>query len=315
VYYITERYAIAVRRLRGDPRPWTTDPILRVYKFTNVKRQWDYTSQWLWQHWYSPHREARSVGFACAVARFTNYVPTLECIGYPKFINFERWRRELKERRANGNTIFTSAYHIVGGITTGADKIDFLIDGWLAPVWKSNILLRWYKDPFDLHHELRQLNGWGNFMAQEVVLDWMLTHYGDTIDDKRKERFAVPGPGARRGLNRLFGKEPTKSMTDESALEALRDAHHAIRPRLPQALQKNWTRHDTQFNLCEFDKYERALWDQGRPRNTYQPRSRSEQLTLPLAQLPAGVEADLRRIGEASRRRRPASRGEQSSEG
>lgn len=300
-YYINERYAIALRRAAGQPRPWTRDPILHWYKFTNVKRGWDYISRWLWENWYKPHRTSRGVGIACALARFTNYVPTFETLGYPRIVTFDIWRSKLKLQRAQHGKVFGAAYHIVGGIKPGADKIDWLVDHWIYDVWKCNLLIRWWPDPFELHTELRQLNGWGNFMAQEVVLDWMLTHFADGVSDNNRKRFAVPGPGARRGLNRLLEKTPEKGMSDDAALDALRDAHYAILPFVPAALKKDWTRHDTQFNLCEFDKYERTLWDQGKPRATYQPRPRSEQIPLALADLPIGAEADLRRVGPSAR--------------
>jgi hypothetical protein len=314
-YYIGERYQIALRRASGQRRPWTHDPILQLYKFTNVKRSWDYVSRWLWQYWYQPHRESRSVGIACAVARFTNYVPTFEALGYPKTVAFDYWREKLKLHRAQHGKVFGAAYHIVGGIETGSDKIDWLVDHWIRDVWKTNLLIRWWPDPFELHRELTMLNGWGNFMAQEVVLDWMLTHFADGVSDNARKRFAVPGPGGRRGLNRVLDQAINLHYNDESALEALRDVHLTLLPYLPAALKKDWTRHDTQFNLCEFDKYERTLWNQGQPRATYQPRPDSEQIPLALTDLPIGAAADLRRVGHTRRSVEPKSRGTEQGEG
>lgn len=314
-YYIGERYQIALRRAANKPRPWTRDPILAMYKFTNVKRSWDHVSRWLWEHWYSPHREARSVGLACALARFTNYVPTFETLGYPRLHTPDHWREKLKLQRAQHGKVFGAAYHIVGGIAPGADKIDWLVDHWIHDVWKTNLLMRWWPDPFELHSELVLLDGWGNFMAQEVVLDWMLTHFADGVSDNNRKRFAVPGPGARRGLNRLREYAPEKGMSNEAALDALRDTHYAILPFIPAALKKDWTRHDTQFNLCEFDKYERTLWDQGRPRATYKPRPDSEQIPLALADLPIGAAADLRRVGHSLGRRKSSPRRTEQGEG
>src|SRR5436309_9696790 len=42
-----ERQAIFFRRLAGDPFPWSTDPILCSYRFTNAYRAADRVSQYL----------------------------------------------------------------------------------------------------------------------------------------------------------------------------------------------------------------------------------------------------------------------------
>lgn len=43
----SERQAIYEKRLRGEPPPWTNDPILSEYKFTNAFRASDRTRQFL----------------------------------------------------------------------------------------------------------------------------------------------------------------------------------------------------------------------------------------------------------------------------
>jgi alpha-glutamyl/putrescinyl thymine pyrophosphorylase clade 1 len=45
--FAAERYRIYQRRLGGEPGPWTDDPILSAYKFTNVFRACDRVSQFL----------------------------------------------------------------------------------------------------------------------------------------------------------------------------------------------------------------------------------------------------------------------------
>jgi alpha-glutamyl/putrescinyl thymine pyrophosphorylase clade 1 len=39
IYFITEREQIRRRREAGEPKPWTTDPILRDFSFCNVQRE------------------------------------------------------------------------------------------------------------------------------------------------------------------------------------------------------------------------------------------------------------------------------------
>ena len=48
--WITEREAIRLRRIAGNPPPWTDDPILREWSFCNVCREADHTTEWIAQH-------------------------------------------------------------------------------------------------------------------------------------------------------------------------------------------------------------------------------------------------------------------------
>lgn len=48
--FAAERQAVFFRRARGEARPWTNNPVLAVYKFTNVYRASDRVSQYLIRH-------------------------------------------------------------------------------------------------------------------------------------------------------------------------------------------------------------------------------------------------------------------------
>jgi len=45
--FAAERHRIYEQRLRGLPAPWTADPVLSAYRFTNVFRAADRVSQFL----------------------------------------------------------------------------------------------------------------------------------------------------------------------------------------------------------------------------------------------------------------------------
>ena len=45
--FAAERQAIFFRRSRNKPRPWTKDPVISTYKFTNAYRASDRVSQYL----------------------------------------------------------------------------------------------------------------------------------------------------------------------------------------------------------------------------------------------------------------------------
>ena len=47
VYWMIERDRIRTAKEAGKPKPWTTDPLLRDYRWCNVRRMDDRVSVWL----------------------------------------------------------------------------------------------------------------------------------------------------------------------------------------------------------------------------------------------------------------------------
>ena len=99
-------------------------------------------------------------------------------------------------------------------------------------------------------------------MAKEIVLDAL--HGSHTlrslIDDINE--WCPCGPGARRGLNRIFGR-PTGMFVDDNDVESAYIGEMATLLAAAQKAIPGWCNemdiklHDIQFQLCEFDKYER----------------------------------------------------------
>ena len=48
--FAAERQAVFFRRVRGERRPWTDNPVLATYKFTNAYRASDRVTQYLIRH-------------------------------------------------------------------------------------------------------------------------------------------------------------------------------------------------------------------------------------------------------------------------
>ncbi len=288
VYYVVTRLMIHDARRAGQDPPWTIDPILATYKFTNVRRAWDYTSMWLNTNWYKPHWDHPCVGLATVIARFLCHVPTLDDVGFPTKVNFPKIMRRLQHRADSGKKVFTSAYMVVGGATRGRAKHEWLVNDVLRPAWKSGLLVRPWHDPIDcLHTALTKLNGFGHFMAQEVVLDLMDTHVLGGRPRAEKIAYGYAGPGAMRGLRRVNGSDARGKDAPRYSQDQARDFMLQLRnkladdQRLSQKFRNSLTVHDIEFNLCEFDKYERTLWGQGTPKQYYDPAART-QTTLNL---------------------------------
>jgi 5-hmdU DNA kinase-like protein len=53
--FIAERELIRRRRAAGEPMPWTNDPILQTWSFTNVRREDDRVTRSVATNWREPH--------------------------------------------------------------------------------------------------------------------------------------------------------------------------------------------------------------------------------------------------------------------
>ena len=116
--------------------------------------------------------------------------------------------------------------------------------------------------------EMMKLKGFGGtgFMTKEVLQDAIHTPVlSDCID---RDTWCPIGPGARRGLNRVFERPLNETRKFDDMLEELRELWKMQTLRWPlewEALEL----HDIQFQLCEFDKYLRVMNNEGRPRSKY----------------------------------------------
>lgn len=78
--FARERHAIHLRRRAGQPWPWTSDPILQRYRFTNVFRELDATTVWFRENVRDPLRASPDVLLATVLFRWFNRITTGEAI-------------------------------------------------------------------------------------------------------------------------------------------------------------------------------------------------------------------------------------------
>ena len=108
---------------------------------------------------------------------------------------------------------------------------------------------------------LRGVNGFGGsgFMAKEVLHDAMgWPSMRRLVRDEGD--WTPPGPGARRGLNRLHGRALNLDSPGEARFVAeMRLLLRTLRSLDPEFCKGvGLTLHDVQFQLCEYDKYRRV---------------------------------------------------------
>lgn len=271
--FMQERESIRLNREAGKPWPWTEDKILQQYKFTNVKREHDKTSRLLIQEFYKPNYDAprAQILLNCAIARYFGTIEFMRAIGWQKTFNPEYLKARAAHRMGLDERVFTGAYIVPSGGNTGP-KQNTIVDGFLTPMWKQREVLchpwgKWER----FVNTLMTIPGFGGsgFMAKEVTLD---TRYTSFWKEQPLDRFTwTPiGPGSMRGAMRILGIDTQEKAHPAQTLETCRHLFHVRRQYLPKGFIE-LELHDVQFQLCEFDKYERVRLKQGRPRSTYTP--------------------------------------------
>lgn len=263
--WILERERIRLKKAAGERKPWTLDPILDKYRFCNVRREDDRVTQWIHFHWRVPFYDHKNITLAMALARFVNWPPALEEIGFPNMWQPERFIKIMKGRAARGDQCWNGAYMIS---TAGSDsgKAEYV----------AGVLSRVHVGPAKplggdtlemAHSRLTKINGLGNFLAAQIVAD--LKHVQMNPLNKAADfwYWAAPGPGSERGLRWWLGRE--KPIAAYEFLPRLTDLIKTVGPMVrdqigPLAAQ------DWQNVCCEVSKYVKARLGQGRPKQNYQ---------------------------------------------
>lgn len=276
VDFVLERHRVWERRQMGAEPPWTDDPVLAKYKFTNVYRVLDHGSQFLLRELLQPAEDLRTVMMRAFLYRYTNrpepWIWFKEEHGrypvpddLPSFL-IEEW----KQYQAEGGKVFGTAYKMfVGGENKGTDRVTWAVNltrehfgkhGFydIVPLWGQ---CSWQHERLDL---LRTIPRCKDFMAMQV-----LTDIGYVSRRSDENEFVIPGPGAKRGAAAVF---PKGDATD--AIHWARRQFTENGPRLltPSGRERPPSLMDIQNTFCEFSKYVRYLEiDKGRGHKVAHP--------------------------------------------
>jgi len=290
-YWINERHAIYQRRTMGLPvadntlnQLWTKDPIFQEYKFTNPFRENDRVTLWMRNNWTKPNdnKSHAEIIFNCCLFRM---VGTIEFAEEHSWVNFsagwdpEKTKDIIKNRIADGKRTFTGAY-IITNQGLKLPKADVVVDHFLKPICEASegiaVSAGFSQSLQTTHSKLSQYRGWGGggFMSYEVVTDLNYTPVLKNAVDRFS--WANAGPGAKRGLNRIWDRTLTKSMTQQVANEGMQELLHLanveylVGDHVPADQIDMRT---IEHSLCEWDKYERVRLGQGRPRSKFKQSS------------------------------------------
>lgn len=263
--YIKERRSVFLQREMEVPPPWTTDETLAHYRFTNVFREDDAVTRWLSYNWRHGRGQSPNFTPAMVLARLFNNVDTLALIGWPEPWLPQFWIRALQARARAGVKLFNAAY-IVSTAGAKMDKVEYVIN--LAhDVQKHVKPAKEGESLEDNYHKLIKINGLGPFLAGQVIADMKNTSSNHLYNAEDWWTWAIPGPGSKRGLERVLNK-------GVPARWFLQEATHLYERLLPLLDRENIPRmcmQDFQNNLCEISKYMKAYYGTGRPKQRYHP--------------------------------------------
>jgi hypothetical protein len=257
------RQQVYQARLRGAAPPWTTDEILASHRFTNCYRAADRVSQYLINEViYRGSQDPNEVLFRILLFKFFNRISTwkLLCsaLGEPTWARFrvDRYDQILTGALSRGEPLYSAAYLMPSpGLGAQRKHTNHLL--LLQQMMRSGLrnTLQASASMADAFQVLRSYPGLGDFLAYQLIID---INYSTMIDFAEME-FIVPGPGARDGICKCFGRGARRieanlirymSDTQEEHFARLGLSFSGLNGRRLQLI-------DCQNLFCEVDKYAR----------------------------------------------------------
>jgi hypothetical protein len=267
-HFAAKRQEIYFRRLAGAQAPWTDDPILLRFKFTNAYRAADRVSQFLIRDViYSGHRNPEETFFRTILFKLFNKIETWQLlsdrlgdISYRSY-RFEQYDEVLTAARMRGIRIYSGAYIMPSGPrpSAGGDPRKHrnhlrLLEQMMRDQLPARIeASRSLQKSFEL---LRSLPSIGDFLAYQFATD---INYSEVTNFGEGE-FVVPGPGARDGITKCF--RSLGGLNEAELIRVVADRQQEEFQRLGLSFRTLWGRPlqliDCQNLFCEVDKYARV---------------------------------------------------------
>jgi hypothetical protein len=266
--FAAERQRIYLQRVSGMPAPWTTDPVLAEYRFTNVYRASDRVSQFLISHVIYDGRPRNPVDHALRVLLFKifNRIETWQllesALGELSAATFEAssCAAVLDDAMAQRTKVYSAAYIVPplpGQGASGGRKHQGHLS-LLARMLAAGEVERLLDAPSlqALVDRLRSWPGLGPFLAYQFAIDLNYTPVVNFSEDD----CVIAGPGARDGLSKCFtglGRTPPEDVI--RAVWASQQAQFAQRNLVfPGLWGRPMSLIDTQNVFCEISKYARV---------------------------------------------------------
>jgi len=208
--FAAERQSIFFRRLQKQSFPWTDDPILQRFKFTNAYRVLDRVTQFLIRNViYIGKQSSEEIFFRIILFKLFNKIETWQLltqelgeISWAKY-SFRNYDKVLSTAQKNGRRIYSAAYIMPSGQKAFGFREKhrnhlvllekMMTDQLYAKLEKAKFM----RNAFELFKEYPTI---GDFLAYQFTTD---INYSELTDFSEME-FVVPGPGAHDGIHKCF---------------------------------------------------------------------------------------------------------------
>jgi len=294
--FAAERQNIFFKKLAGEHYPWTVDPILRKYKFTNAYRACDRVSQYLIRNVIQEGVQSpEEIFFRILLFKVFNSIETWKLlkeafteISYHNY-SFLAYDMVLTRAMKEGRSIFSAAYIMP------SDKSVFnfkkkhrnylrLIERMIEDDVPQRLAdITSMKKAFELLLSYPMI---GNFLAYQFITD---INYSGLTNFSEME-FVIPGPGARDGIRKCFSE--SGGLSDSDIIRLVTDRQQLEFERRGIKFKYLYTRPlqliDCQNLFCEIDKYSRIAHPEikgtssrQRIKHVYRPNGASIQYWFP----------------------------------
>ena len=264
--FAAERQQVFFARVEGKAFPWSSDPILNRYKFTNAYRASDRVSQFLIRNViYRDTHDAADAFFRIVLFKLFNKIETwdlletsLGSVSWSTY-RYSDYDRVLGRALQAGARIYSAAYIMASGhsIFNVARKHQShlkLIELMMAEHAHSR--LRDCNTMLEGFELLRSYPLIGDFLAYQLITD---INYSELTNFSEME-FTMPGPGARDGIRKCF--ESLGGLAESDVIRLMADRQEREFQRLGVSFRNLWGRRlqliDIQNIFCEVDKYSRV---------------------------------------------------------
>ena len=263
--FAAARQELYEARQQRPTGPWTADPVLGRYRFTNCYRAADRVSQFLIRRVsYSGDQEPAEVVFRTLLFKLFNRIDTwrllTDTLGGLSWAGFDlgRYDTVLGEAFARGERLYSAAYVMapprLGGARKHTDHLRLLELMMTSGVAGRVVDVGSLRGVFEV---LRGCPGIGGFLAYQFAID---LNYSAVLDHDESE-FVVAGPGARDGIRKCLGQAADGVEADVIRYTAEHQQEHLTRLglRFDGLRGRPLQLIDCQNLFCEVDKYARVV--------------------------------------------------------
>ncbi len=264
--FAAERQAVFFRKLEGQPPPWTQDPILARYKFTNAYRASDRVSQYLIRNViYEGDQAPEEIFFRIILFKLFNRIKTWELLSSElggitfEDYSYDRYDRILTAAMATKSAIYSAAYIMPSGRNAFGHREKHRNHLRLLEMLMRDRVAYRIADAASMKAAFEILRSYptvGDFLAYQYVTD---LNYSELCDFSEME-FVVAGPGAKDGLRKCFDDLGGLNEADMIRLVTERQEREFEQRELE--FRSLWGRPlqliDCQNLFCEVSKYARV---------------------------------------------------------